>query len=105
MPFLSCKFFASQKTYGTIAAGLLPAAFAFSKPLRGFDFAEFALRANSWKARGGVWGEAPNSENQNAPRFGSPRAFQSRAFFSTALTSGGTAPARTVFFFLKVVYF
>jgi hypothetical protein len=46
------------------------------KPLRGFGFAEFALRANSWAAWGGVWGKAPNSENQNALRFGSPCAGQ-----------------------------
>jgi hypothetical protein len=46
-----------------------------SKPLCGFDFAEFALRANSWASLGGVWGKAPNSENQNAARFGSPCAF------------------------------
>jgi hypothetical protein len=37
----------------------------------GFGFAEFALRANSWASFGGVWGKAPNSENQNAQRFGS----------------------------------
>jgi hypothetical protein len=35
MPFLGCKFFASQKTYETIVAGLLPAC--------GFGFAEFCF--------------------------------------------------------------
>jgi hypothetical protein len=35
MPFLSCKFFALQKTYETITAGLLPAC--------GFGFAEFCF--------------------------------------------------------------
>jgi hypothetical protein len=33
----------------------------------------FALR-NSWASFGGVWGSTPNSENQNARRFGSPCA-------------------------------
>jgi hypothetical protein len=53
-----------------------------SKPLRGFDFAEFALRANSWASLGGVWGFAPNSENQNAQRFGSPCAVPCLGHFS-----------------------
>jgi hypothetical protein len=35
------------------------------------------LRTNSWILLGGVWGKAPNSENQNAARFGSPCAGES----------------------------
>jgi hypothetical protein len=43
MPFLSCKFFASQKTYEIIAAGLLPA-----RLRRGFGFAfEITVQAVS----------------------------------------------------------
>jgi hypothetical protein len=45
LPFLSHKFFAKQKTYGIIAAGL------HASPLRGFGFAEFARSANSGNNR------------------------------------------------------
>jgi hypothetical protein len=47
-----------------------------SKPLRGFDFAEFAHHSRGGLGR--VWGKAPNSENQNAARFGSPCAGENR---------------------------
>jgi hypothetical protein len=56
-------------------------------PLCGFGFAEFARSANSWVLLVGVWSFAPNSENQNAERFGSASVpFLSCKFFAMQKT-------------------
>jgi hypothetical protein len=75
MPFLSCKFFASQKTYETITAdirvGLLsPWSFASQNSRnifpKGFWFCGVCAARKLLGFLGGVWGFSPNSENQNA---------------------------------------
>jgi hypothetical protein len=71
VPFLSCKFFARQKTYGIITAGLRAGRFWFC--------GVYAAR-KLLGIFGGVWGFAPNSENQNAQRFGSPRFLMKKSY-------------------------
>jgi hypothetical protein len=82
-------------------AGANAYGFRLLKTAGGFDFAEFAPRANSWASWAGVWGFTPNSENQNAERFGSPCAGRSAAgaFTSPVIQPAGSgetpSPSKT----------